>query len=41
MKKKIYIRPQMEVVNIKMSSSLLIVSEYDVNEEEMDAGNAL
>lgn len=42
MSKKRYIQPQMEEMHYDMSDSLLVVSEnYDVNEEEVDAENAL
>ena len=43
MKKKTYLEPQVEVMKIKLSGSLLIVSgdPYNVNDEEIDAGDAL
>jgi hypothetical protein len=45
MRKKTYTEPQIEVTNIKMNGSLLIVSgdteNYNINDDEVDAGNAL
>ena len=45
MRKIIYIKPQLEVINIKMNRSLLITSDdtdnYNINEDEINAENAL
>ena len=43
MKKKIYIQPQIEVMKFQMNCLLQGVSDdnYDVYEDEVEAGNAL
>ena len=45
MRKRLYIKPQQEVININMNCSLLITSDdienYNINEDEIDAENAL
>ena len=45
MRKKEYIKPQAEVMIIRISNSILTISDhpdnYDVHDEEVDAGNSL